>query len=55
MGKNKGKALAVLVVFIICLVYNIFSFLKNGVWNFDSIAISLVLIACSIISNIIFK
>ena len=55
MSKNKSKILTVLVVFIICLLYNVFSFLKNGIWNFDSIIISIILIVCSIISSIMFK
>lgn len=55
MKKYKNKLTTVIVIITGCLLYNTLYFFKNGLWNYDYLIISVILILSSIFSSIIFK
>ena len=54
MKKFKNYQITI-TVFIVCLIYNIVSFLRTCRWNMDSIIISSIIIISSFIATIIFN
>lgn len=54
MKKFKNYQITI-TVFIVCLIYNIVSFLRTCRWNMDSIIISGIIIISSFIATIIFN
>ena len=54
MKKFKNYQITI-TIFIVCLIYNIVSFLRTCSWNMDSIIISSIIIISSFIATIIFN
>lgn len=44
-----------LVVIIVCVAYNILSFVKHGIWNNDTINLAIVIIVCTLITHMILE
>jgi len=51
--KNNKDLWRIFVVLLVCVIYNIVSFMKTGVWNNDTINMSIVVISTMVIIGII--
>lgn len=53
MWKDKKRITSVIIVFIVCFIYNISYFVVNGVWNQDAINISCIMVISAVVICII--
>lgn len=49
----KKRIISVIIVFIVCLIYNVNFFVVNDAWNHDAIIISGIMVISAVVTCII--